>query len=414
MRRLAALRKGRAQKAFFVRVADAENVATFRRDADDWAEFSPEQLSGQPLPDPVGYSWQTLRSPSGTELLLAAERLHDGGVLQVGKSNEELNDVLTEYRRSAFLVLLIFVPASFAGGSFLASRALRPVQHLTGVAHEIVQTSRFEKRVPAPGSGDELDGLVRVFNEMLDRIAVLVRTLRESIDNVAHDLRTPITRLRAKAQSVIEASHELDRAALCPHCEAHLEALADCVEEADRVTTMLNTLMDIAEAEAGLIKLSLAPLAVADVARRAVESYAEFAEDRQITIAREIPESLQVPADETALSRVFSNLLDNAIKYTPPGGRVWIRGAREGQEVVLRFVDSGIGIPKEDLPRVWERLFRSDRSRSERGLGLGLSFVQAIVEAHGGLVQAESESGTGTTITVRLPATAAATKTSLT
>ncbi|MEO7319919.1 MAG: HAMP domain-containing sensor histidine kinase [Chthoniobacteraceae bacterium] len=400
VRRLSAVRKGREQKAFFVRVADAQNRAIFRRDPDEWAEFAPERLSGQPLPAAAGYSWQTLRSPAGTEMLIAAERLHDGGVIQVGKSNEELSEVLGEFRRSALLVLLIFVPASFAGGAFLASRALRPVKHVTDVAHEIVQTSRFDSRVPAPGSRDELDALVRVFNEMLDRIASLIRGMRDSLDNVAHDLRTPITRLRARALSAIEASEESAASAKCPRCEANLDALVGCVDEADRVGTMLNTLMDIAEAEAGLSELKTNSVFIAELTARAIDSYAEFAEEREITVLAEVPADLRIRADEMAMSRVFANLLDNAIKYTPPGGRVRISAAPSGDAVAISFSDTGVGIPPEDLPRIWERLFRSDRSRSERGLGLGLSFVRAIVEAHGGTVSAHSQPTEGTTITI--------------
>jgi len=403
VRRLAAARKGRAQKAYFVRVADARNLATFRREADDWAEFEPERLNGQPLPEPLGYSWQTLRSPSGTELLLAAERLHDGGVIQVGKSNEELSEVLAEYRRTALWVLLIFVPGSFVGGSFLASRALRPVQHLTGTAREIVETSRFDARVLAPGSGDELDALVRVFNEMLSRIDTLVRGMRDSIDNVAHDLRTPITRLKHKAETAIEASQEAGVEPGCPRCEASLDALADCVEEADRVAAMLNTLMDIAEAESGIVKLNTTPLSVAKLVQRTGESFAEFAEERGVTVQYDVPAGLRILADEIAISRVFANILDNAIKYTPAGGRVRIQAESKRDELCITFADTGVGIPPEDLPRIWERLFRSDRSRSERGLGLGLSFVRAIVEAHGGSVAVASRPAEGTSISVTLP-----------
>jgi signal transduction histidine kinase len=406
VRRLAAVRKGRTQKAFFVRVADSANQPIFRRDPDEWAEFDPDRLNGMPLPDPEGYTWQTLRSPTGTKLLLASQRLDNGGVIHVGKSNEDLTQVLVEYRRTALLVLLIFVPASFAGGSFLASRALRPVQHLTGAAQEIVQTSRFDARVPAPGSGDELDALVRVFNEMLGRIDTLVRSMRESIDNVAHDLRTPITRLRHKAQSAIESTEEFAAQRECPQCEASLDTLADCVEEADRVATMLNTLMAITETETGLARLNPISLSVAELAQRTIESYGEFAEERGVTVTSHVPTHLRLLADEAAISRVFANLVDNAIKYTPSGGRVVISAEQAGRTIEIGVADTGIGIPPEDLPRVWDRLFRSDRSRSQRGLGLGLSFVRAIVQAHGGTVVAESRRKGGTTIRVTLPAAA--------
>lgn len=403
VRHLGTLRRGRAQQAFFVRVGDAQNRTVFLRHADDWAEFRPEELASRPLPPAGSRTWQTLLSADGTHLLFAADRLPDGGVLQVGKSNEELIDLLADYRRAGILVLLIFVPASFAGGAFMASRTLRPVQHLTRVAQEIVETNRLDARVPSGGSGDELDALVQIFNQMLGRIEALVRGMRESIDNVAHDLRTPLTRLRHKAQAVLATEREQSALQECPRCHLALDALAGCVEEADRVSTMLNTIVNIAEVEAGLVKLDIAPRSLRGLVAHAVDSYVEFAEDRGITVTTEVPAELLVNADTTALFRVLANLLDNAIKYTPAGGHVRISAERAGRFAEVRFADNGRGIPEEDLPRIWERLFRGNRSRTERGLGLGLSFVRALVQAHGGSTTVESQQGAGTTVKLLLP-----------
>lgn len=404
VRRLAALRKGRAQKAFFVRLATVDNETLFQRDPEDWAEFQLAQLSRLPLPAFGARDWHTLRSPGGAELLLAVQRLPDGGLLQLGKSDEELREVLAEFRRTSFFVILIALPLSFAGGAFLASRALRPVGQLIGAAQEIVETSRFDARVPTPGSGDELDALVQVFNKMLGRIDLLVRELRDSIDNVAHDLRTPLTRLRHIAQSVLTAQEEPSARPPCPCCEPSLEALAECVEETDRVSTLLNAIMDISEAEAGLVRLDVIPLSVAVVMQRTVDAYVELAEERGVLVRNQITRGLRVRADEIALGRAFANLIDNAIKYTPAGGVVTLEAQREEGRIRISFTDTGIGIPQEDLPRIWDRLFRSDRSRTERGLGLGLSFVRAIVEAHGGAVFAESGSAQGTVVSLTLPA----------
>jgi signal transduction histidine kinase len=403
IRRLAAYRKGRVQKAFFVRLGDKQNRTIYLRDAEDWAEFQPEQLAGQAVEDSTGFSWQSLRSPGGSELLIAEEILPDGGVLQVGKSNEELTELLSVFRRTGLIVLLVFVPASFAGGAFLASRALRPVNHLTEAARGIIQTSRFDARVPARGSNDELDALVRVFNEMLGRIDLLVRGMRDAMDNVAHDLRTPMTRLRHKAQGALEVDLDGTSEGACRNCQASSEALAECVEEADRVVTMLNTLMDITETESGLANLNVGSHSVAELFANVIESYSEFAADKSIKVTTSVSPDLRVEADAMGISRVLGNLLDNAIKYTPEGGRIYLEGARKGGQVELRVRDNGSGIPESDLPRIWDRLFRGDRSRTERGLGLGLSFVQAIVKAHGGSTHAESQPDAGTTITVRLP-----------
>lgn len=389
---LAAFRKGRQQAPFFIRVADPQNHTRFLRDAEDWAEFAPVRLESE-NPQTVR-GWLTLRSPTGTDLHLAFLRLSDGSLIEVGASTEGLDALLAGFRRATLLVLLVFFPASIAGGAFLASRVLRPLQHLTAAAEGIVATGSFDARVPSPGTDDELDSLVQVFNKMLARIDRLIRGMRDSLDNVAHDLRTPMTRLRQKAQTALEAKEDI---------ETTRDALADCVEEADRAMTLLNTLMDIAETESGLIEFRRVPVEVAGLVHSAVDSYTEVAEEKGVSVMAKLTPDLHVNGDASSLRRVFVNLLDNAIKYTPAGGRVRIGAERVGEEVAIHFVDTGIGIAPDDLPRVWDRLFRGDKSRSERGLGLGLSFVRAIVEAHGGKASVASEPGTGTDVAIILP-----------
>jgi signal transduction histidine kinase len=185
--------------------------------------------------------------------------------------------------------------------------------------------------------------------------------------------------------------------------EYYRELLADCVEESDRVLVMLNTLMDISEAESGTMHLRRERVPLGDIVARAIDLYRDVADAKGVSLAVGVSEDVVVTADRTRLEQVAANLIDNAVKYTPAGGHVDVDVRREGEAAVLRVRDSGPGIPADELPRIFDRLFRGDTSRTERGLGLGLSLVKAIVEAHGGHVEVSSEPGRGSNFTVRLP-----------
>jgi heavy metal sensor kinase len=338
-----------------------------------------------------------LSNPEGwdpSKLEIASARLADGTLVQVGKSTEARDDLLARFRAALGLVTLLIVVIALSGGWLATQSALAPIRRLTFVVQRIIRTGRTDARVPLEGTGDAMDQLTALFNTMLDKIEGLVTAMRGALDNVSHDLRTPLTRLRGTAEMALASP---------PDVERYRDALADCVEESDRVLVMLNTLMDISEAESGTMQLRREPVSLAEVVQRAVDLYHDVADAKGVTLAADTADDVVVTADRTRLEQVAANLIDNAVKYTPPGGRVDVEVRRAGDSALLRVRDTGPGIPPDELPRIFDRLFRGDRSRAERGLGLGLSLVKAVVEAHGGTVDVVSEPGRGSTFTVSLP-----------
>jgi signal transduction histidine kinase len=335
---------------------------------------------------PQGWDPATLES--------ASLRLGDGTLVQVGKSTEAREDLLARFRAALGVVTLTIVVIALTGGWLATQSALYPIRRLTLAVRRIIRTGRTDARVPVAGTDDALDELTTLFNAMLDKIEGLVAAMRGALDNVSHDLRTPLTRLRGTAELALASSPDMDRSR---------EALAECVEEADRVLVMLNALMDISEAESGTMQLQRAPVRLADVVGRAVDLYRDVADAKGVGLYSAARDEVVVTADRTRLEQVAANLLDNAVKYTPSGGRVDVEVRLEDGRAILQVRDTGVGIPADELPRIWDRLFRGDTSRTERGLGLGLSLVKAIVEAHGGAVDVASEAGRGSTFTVSLP-----------
>ena len=375
----------------FIRLISAFNTVCFLSAPEDWVTFRDAPTGWEGYRQHVG----VIRVPQTGErdFALLSAVLGDGSLLQVGRTTDSRALILDPIRRRFWTVGVILLTLGFVSGMLFAHRATQPVRQIVDAARTILRTGQLDTRVQLRDSDDEFDELARLFNTLLDKNQGLIHAMREALDNVAHDLRTPLTRLRGTAEIALQ-----------PEADAHSirDALADCVEESERVLSMLNTLMDITEAESGMMKLQRERVNVSQLAREVADLYQYVAEDKRIQVSLDLNEHCDAWVDPPRLRQVFANLLDNALKYTPEGGIVTISSRQTNRHVAVTFRDSGIGIPLEEQDRIWARLYRGDKSRSQRGLGLGLSLVKAVVEAHGGVVSVSSEPNQGATFTLRL------------
>jgi signal transduction histidine kinase len=381
------------ERLFMLRIAGRRNNTLFLYLPVHWREYDPgrlERLSS--IREGEVVSLPSREGPGALEV--ASVQLHDGNILQIGMTDARRRGALRRFRRIFLLVFLPLGAMSVLGGFLFSSRSLAPVRQLIRATRDITATGQMNARIPPRGSGDELDELVSLFNQMLAKIDSLIQAMRESLDNVAHDLRTPLTRLRGSVELALQQTEK---------SPSGREVLAVCVEESGRILTMLSTLMDISEAEHGVMRLEKRPVDLRELVADLVELYGYSAEDKGVTLSQGPSGPLTVSLDLNRIRQAVANLLDNAVKYTPGGGSVSVQVRPEGRWAVVEVEDNGVGIPPEELGQIWERLFRGDRSRSQPGLGLGLGLVRAIVTAHGGKVEVQSRPEAGSRFSMYLP-----------
>ena len=274
-----------------------------------------------------------------------------------------------------------------------ARSTMKRVDAMTTLANSI-SASHLNFRLPEWPYDDELNRLSKTFNKLLSRIETLVKGMKHVTDDIAHDLKMPITRMRSRAELALNNEKG---------AELVIEESANTIEECDHLLNMLNSMLDISEAEAQLISLKIEPLNIDYLLSTAIELFEPLAEQKSITLDYISSGSLNIEGDIAKLQRAFSNLIDNAIKYTPTNGNVTISLTQKGDDVIVIIRDSGIGISEEQQSLIFERFYRADISRSGDGSGLGLTLSKALIEAHNGQILVESNLGLGTTFSIHLP-----------
>ena len=318
--------------------------------------------------------------------LVQIVQLGGGFRMLVGRDLEERDRMQAIVIAAGQWSVAIVVALGIAGGLFVMRRVLKRVDAMTDTTQTIMRGDLAE-RLPIAGTGDELDRLAGNLNAMLDRIEALMHGLKEVSDNIAHDLKTPLTRLRNRCEEALRTAEDESQ---------YRAALEGTIEESDALIRTFNALLMIARAESGQARDDMSEFDAAEVARGIGELYEPLADDKGLVLKVDAPAAAPVRGNRELISQALANLVDNAIKYAAPDpavngapSEILVEAAGDGDRILLTVSDGGPGIPAGDRGRAVERFVRLERSRSEPGSGLGLSLAQAVAHLHGGELKLE-------------------------
>ena len=381
----------------FIRITRADGEVVYLSGPPRAERFDPVQVGA----DTSGAAAATRKVPlsGGSALLIASlsAPAADGTRyrVEVGASGVPLQRTLAQVLIMLAIGLPLAVAVAVAGGFVLVRRALDPVARIAATAEAITQHNLSE-RLPVVERGDELERLSVSLNLMISRLEEAIRGSKQFVADASHELRTPLTVMRGELEGMAQ-DRQLG-------AETR-EALGSVLEEVDRLAEIVEGLFALSRLDAGEAEAERVRFDLAELAASTADQMSLLAEDKAVKVACESSPGVTVEGDRARLKQVVVNLLDNAIKYTPRGGRVTLSVRREGSEAVLDVTDNGIGIPAEALPHVFKRFFRVDGSRSREGggAGLGLSIVKSICLAHGAEVEVSSAPGAGSTFRIRQP-----------
>jgi signal transduction histidine kinase len=379
-------------RPFFARIADKDNITLFLRYPEIWSEYSIESLEKIPITD-IKKAIKLSSENSENVLETYTVHLSEQYILQIGISTARRDQLLKLYWRNFIFLLIGLVFLGFGAGAFFSGRFLSPIRNLNSALKEIIATGDFSKRAPERGVSDDLEEITSLFNLMLSRIETLIFQMKENLDIVAHDLRTPMTIFRGYAEQALKDPQNV---------KASTQALSVSLEQSEKIISMLNTIMDISEAESGTLNLKKEDLDLEDLVITLVEMYDFIGQEKNITLKLESCKC-RILADTVRIRQAIGNIIDNAIKYSPENSIIDIIMEDKNKQIAISIKDKGPGISKEDIPFIWDRLYRSPDVKNIPGTGLGLSLVKAVVSAHQGSLEIETSSAGGSEFIIYFP-----------
>ena len=351
-----------------------------------------------PVPVRATYSAYNVMSVDLPLRVLVRELNSSGNMyrIQVAAPMDDFYDAMDRFKWTVLLLSPLLIIVASAGGYWLSGRALAPVDKMTRAAQDI-NSNNLAKRLDVPQSGDELQRLSETLNRMLGRLESSFDRITQFTADASHELRTPLALMRTTIEVSLRTSQTVGE---------YREAQQEVLSELEKTSSLVEKLMLLARADAGVETLQRAPVNLADCLHDACKDGQILAEAKQLKLAENIDaQDLFVEGDSHALRRLFLILIDNAVKYTPPGRSVSVGLRQSNGSAVSEFRDTGIGISAEDLPHIFDRFYRADKARSREfgGVGLGLSIARWVAEAHGGSIEVQSTLAAGSIFRVFLP-----------
>ena len=344
-------------------------------------------------------TFETVQGPAPYPVRLLTAPVMEAGrmvnLIQVGMSLQ--NSIETRFR--FLLVVAALFPVGLllaaSGGWLLARRAFRPVDQMVAAAQRI-GAEHLAERLEETGAGDELDRLAKTLNQMLGRLDASFNQVRQFSADASHELQTPLTILKGELEVALRSPRTR---------EEYQDTLKSILEEVDRIAHLVDSLLLLQRAEVGALRMDRRPVDLAEIVEEAFWRLKVVSDARKQDLRMEIAEPIVITGDLERLRRLLLNLVDNAIKYTEPGGRIAISLRREADRACIEVSDTGAGIPGDEMDQIFQPFYRSPGARdlSERGAGLGLSIVRSIARAHGGEIEVSSEPGRGSAFKVLLP-----------
>ena len=381
---------------FFIRVLDSSGEILFSTNLEHWKSLKADKLalyhassiSDEPIIKKL------MLDDRDEEIRIAYGSIAPNMIIHIGESTEDKEEVMEIILIISSILILLVVPIASVIGWFITRKAALDITAVSNAAIDI-EKGNFDRKVNVNQQHDEIRVLANTFNSMAERIRILIAEMREMIDNIAHDLRSPLGRIRAISENTISSA--------TISTEEYQSAAADTLEECDRLIHLINTTLDVAEAEAGVSNAIRQNINLSKLVEDACELFEPAADRKNIKLSCNLDSDCKLMGERSNLQRMLSNLLDNALKYTSSNGKVNVSLKRNTSHIDIKVSDSGIGIPKSAQQRIFERFFRVDHSRTNEGCGLGLSFARAVARAHGGDIDLQSSPQEGSTFIVTLP-----------